>query len=125
MAIRKPRRSGQSGVEPVRETHGSVGRLQRQVSVGPGGAFTIPLELCRVTGIEPGDVVTVEVTTDGKLLVRPPEGRRDPDQWWFWTDEWYEGEVEIDRMRASGDAPSERLSGAEFIALLQADSSED
>lgn len=46
----------------------------------------------------------------------------DPDQWWFWTPEWLEGEAEADDDIAAGRF--ERFySAEEFLAALERDSS--
>jgi hypothetical protein len=44
----------------------------------------------------------------------------DPDQWWFWTDEWQEGERRVDEYIAAGEV--ETFNTIEkFIRSLQED----
>lgn len=48
-------------------------------------------------------------------FVRPD--RIDPDQAWFWTREWIEGEIEVEIAKAEG-RPTVYLSEEEFFAAL-------
>ena len=44
---------------------------------------------------------------------------RDPDQWWYWTPEWQEGERQIERDRAAGLSGPVFHSGDEFLGALR------
>lgn len=44
----------------------------------------------------------------------------DPDQWWFWTPEWQEGEREVDAELADPNRKSVAMTGEEFLASLDA-----
>lgn len=74
-----------------------------QVTVGAGGRITIPRAVREQAGMPEGTCLDIEVTPQGVLLRAPwPEGR-DPDQWWFWTEEWQKGEREVDEAIARGE----------------------
>lgn len=68
------------------------------VYVGPNGEIVIPLSVREASALSPGSPVAVE-TSDNGILVRVI----DPDQAWFWTPEWQDGEREADAQIASGD----------------------
>ena len=36
-------------------------------------------------------------------IMFPPEETQDPDQAWYWTDEWQAGEAEVDKNIAAGN----------------------
>jgi hypothetical protein len=61
--------------------------------------------------------VTLVLTEDGD---RPKLKSVHPDQWWFWTPEWQEGEREIDEARARGERGEIFYSAEEFLAALEA-----
>jgi AbrB family looped-hinge helix DNA binding protein len=83
-------------------------------SLGRKGQLTIPADVRKAAGLQPGQVLSIEVTDQG-ILVRPIE--IDPDQAWFWTPEWQAKEREADEDIAAG-----RLrvfhSTDEFLAAL-------
>ena len=58
-----------------------------------------------------------EMTRDGILL--RPRHQRDPDQWWYWTDEWQAGEQQIAKDRAANRRGPVFSSGAELLAALR------
>jgi bifunctional DNA-binding transcriptional regulator/antitoxin component of YhaV-PrlF toxin-antitoxin module len=78
------------------------------------GPLSIPTEIREAAHLSEGDVVLVEAA-DGGLLIR----HIDPDQAGFWTEEWLEGEREIDAEIARGAAHSAYASTQEFIAHLE------
>lgn len=59
----------------------------------------------------------LRVTPDGVLLCRAEQ--LDPDQWWFWTEEWQAGERRADEDKLLGRV-SRPYTGAGFLALLDA-----
>lgn len=57
--------------------------------------FTIPARLRTQVRVKPGDYLEPEVR-DGLLILKPRKRILiDPDQAWFWTEEWQEGEREV------------------------------
>ena len=85
------------------------------VTIGPGGVVTIPKDVRDRLMMPEGDECELRVTPEGVLIVPVPG--RDPDQWWFWTDEWQAGEREVEKEKAT-HVPR-YLSAEEFIAELQ------
>jgi AbrB family looped-hinge helix DNA binding protein len=80
------------------------------------GQITIPAALRKAARIVEGDLVELEVTTDG-ILMRPLKAI-DASQTWFWTPEWQAGERE-----ASEDIAQKRItrhkSGKDFLFSLK------
>ncbi|WP_419551754.1 AbrB/MazE/SpoVT family DNA-binding domain-containing protein [Candidatus Poriferisodalis sp.] len=64
-----------------------------------GGRVTLPKELRLAAGLHDGDELEAEVVSDGILL--RPCAERDPEQGWYWTPEWQEGEKQIELDRAT------------------------
>ncbi len=54
----------------------------------------------------------------GVLLEEIAEGRIDPEQAWFWTREWQEGEQEADAQLAAGEGTVHE-STDDFVAHLK------
>jgi len=70
-----------------------------------------------VRRIEQGVPVTLVVSREnGRLEMR----EIDPEQAWFWTPEWQEGEREADAELAAGEGTI-YYSDEEFLAALEAD----
>ena len=86
------------------------------VTLRSDGRVTIPKSLRRQARLSEGDELAVEVTSDG-ILLRPCH-ERDPDQWWYWTDEWQAGEQQIAEDRAAGRHGPVFASGDQFMAAL-------
>lgn len=95
---------GESRVRPVR------------AALRADGQITIPKEIREAAGIEEHDLFELEVTPEGILLRRV--GRIDPDQAWFWTPKWQEGEREADEDLAAGRF-TRYNSDEEFLASLR------
>lgn len=92
-------------------------RVPRSISVRRNGSVTIPAEIRRMARLAEGDVLEVEVTSEGILL--RPKRVIDPTQAWFWEPAWLAGECEADAEAAAGRG--ERFdSDAEFLAALKA-----
>ena len=85
--------------------------------LGADGRVAIPEDLRRAACLSGGDELDAEMTSDGILL--RPVGKRDPDQWWYWTDEWQAGEQEIAEDRAAGRRGPVFSSGTEFLEALR------
>ena len=90
--------------------------MEAQV-IGAGGAITIPAEILERAHLAEGSVVSVSLTEDGAIAIAAEE--RDPDQAWFWTEEWQRKEREADEDIAAGRVVGP-MTGAEFIAELEA-----
>ena len=80
--------------------------------------MAIPEDLRRAACLREGDQLEAEMTGDGILL--RPCCDRDPDQWWYWTEEWQAGERQIEKDRAEGKRGPVFASGEEFLAALRA-----
>ena len=89
--------------------------MEAQV-IGAGGAITIPPEILERAHLTEGSVVSVSLTEDGAIAIAAEE--RDPDQAWFWTEEWQRKEREADEDIAAGRI-SRYLSDEEFEAALR------
>ena len=81
--------------------------------VGVGGRITLPKAVREAANLKQGDAVQLRVTPDGVLLCRAEE--RDPEQWWYWTEEWQAGEREIEEEeRRNPIRATQALSPEEF-----------
>ena len=86
------------------------------ITIGEGGMLRIPEDLLEQAHLRDGVPVSLRISDDGEIVIQSEE--RDPDQWWFWTEEWQKGEREVDEDIAAGRI-SEPMSGEEFIAELE------
>jgi antitoxin PrlF len=84
-------------------------------SLGRKGQLTIPAEVRREAGLQPGNVFTIEITDQG-IVLRPV--KVDPEQAWFWTPEWQAKEREADQAKAEGRF-TRYYSDEEFLASLK------
>ena len=89
---------------------------ERQPVVGVGGRITLPKAVREAANLKEGDALRLRVTEDGVLLCRA-EGH-DPDQWWFWTEEWQKKEREADEELRDPNRMRKALSPDEFEAEL-------
>ena len=97
--------------------YSAVSRLRMRSSpLAPGGQPS-PKRLHRAVCLSEGDELDAEMTSDG-ILLRPRQPR-DPDQWWYWTDEQQSGEQQIAEDRAAGRQGPVFSSGAESLAALR------
>ncbi len=62
--------------------------------------MTIPRDVLAAAGLSEGQPLSIRATEDGLLISASEE--RDPDQWWYWTEEWQKGEREADADLAAG-----------------------
>lgn len=81
------------------------------------GQLTLPSAIRKAAHLKEGDCVDVLLHPAGILLLQ--RERIDPDQAWFWTPEWQEGEREADEDIAAGRVIHFE-SGEEFLAALEA-----
>ncbi|HEY7123945.1 MAG TPA: AbrB/MazE/SpoVT family DNA-binding domain-containing protein [Ktedonobacterales bacterium] len=81
------------------------------------GDLNIPRELREALHVGEHSLFEVEVTPEGELLLRPC-GTIDPDQAWFWTPEWQEGERQADREIAEGRV-RRHMSDEEFLRSFE------
>lgn len=62
--------------------------------ISPKHQITIPKETFKKLSLEVGDLLDVEATEEGLLLI--PQKLISKKQAWFWTKEWQEKEKEAD-----------------------------
>ena len=70
------------------------------ITIGEGGMLRIPEELLEQAHLKDGAPVSLHVSHEGEIVIQSEE--RDPDQWWFWTEEWQKGEREVEADKAAG-----------------------
>jgi AbrB family looped-hinge helix DNA binding protein len=90
---------------------------ERNPIVGAGGRITLPKAVREAANLREGDALQLRVTPDGVLLCRAED--HDPDQWWFWTEEWQKKEREADQELRDPNYLPRILSSEEFFAELQ------
>ena len=66
------------------------------------GQFTLPDEVRKAANLHEGDLIEVEVTDNGEVILRPL-ATVDRSQAWFWTPEWQAGEREATEQIRRGD----------------------
>ena len=69
--------------------------------IGPKHQITIPREAFDALGLRPGDLLEVELESEGLRLV--PQKLIPRDQAWFWTEEWQDREREASDAIARGE----------------------
>ncbi len=84
------------------------------IIIAPDNGDGIPVEpeLVRAAGINPGDTVAIRATKHGVVVHAV-----DPDQAWYWSDEFQAGEVEVEAELDAGYR-QHALSGEELKAEL-------
>ena len=68
-------------------------------SLDEQGKVELPEAIRVAAHLAPQAIFTIEVAQDGSIILRPV---RDPEQAWFWTEEWQAGEREADAQMAAG-----------------------
>ncbi len=97
-------------VVPLGDQLVSTGLLE----VREDGTIVVPEEVLRAAKICPGAKVGFAIREDGEVILAV----RDPDQAWFWTEEWLAGEHQVElKLREGG--PREVLTEEEFLAKLE------
>ena len=69
--------------------------------ISPKHQITTPKEVFEKLHLEVGDILEVDMTEEGLLLV--PKKLISKDQAWFWTKEWQKKEKEADEAIARGE----------------------
>lgn len=86
------------------------------ITIGEGGMLRIPEDLLEQAHLRDGVPVSLRISDEGEIVIQSEE--RDPEQWWYWTEEWQKGEREVEADKAAG-----RLTGPftdeEFTAELE------
>lgn len=80
------------------------------------GELTLPERIRAAARLEENDALAVELTPEG-ILLKPIA--LDPNQAWYWTPEWQEGEREVEAQMAAGQG-TVYMSTEEFFAALDA-----
>jgi antitoxin PrlF len=86
------------------------------------GQITLPADVRKLANLEDGDVVEVEVSEEGDIVLRPRKVIP-ASQAWFWTESWHGGEREASRERDAGKGEVFR-SDEEFLDSLRSDPTE-
>jgi antitoxin PrlF len=81
------------------------------------GQITLPVEVRKAANLEDGDVVEVELSAHGDIVLRPKK-LIPASQAWFWTEAWQEGEQEASTERDAGQGKVFR-SDDEFLDSLR------
>ncbi len=69
--------------------------------ISPKHQITIPKEVFEKLHLEVGDILEVDMTEEGLLLI--PKKLISKDQAWFWTKEWQKKEKESDAAIGRGE----------------------
>ena len=83
------------------------------------GQITLPADVRKLANLEDGDVVEVEVSAEGDVILGPRK-LIPASQAWFWTESWQEGEREASRERDADEGEVYR-SDDEFLDSLRPD----
>jgi len=86
------------------------------------GQITLPADVRKLANLEDGDVVEVEVSDEGDIVLRPRK-LIPASQAWFWTESWQEGEREASRERKASEGEVFR-SDDEFLDSLRSEPAE-
>lgn len=76
----------------------------------------IPEEVLGQAHLKEGAPVSLHISGEGEIVIQTEE--RDPDQAWFWTEEWQQKEREADEDIAAGRM-TRYLSDEAFTAELE------
>lgn len=85
--------------------------------IGPKHQITIPRELFERLGLQPGDLLEVQVEADGLRLM--PQKLIPRDQAWFWTGEWQEREREASNAIAGSEVSGPFDTAEELVRHLR------
>ena len=81
------------------------------------GQLTLPDEVRKAANLHEGDLIEVEVTENGEVILRPL-ATIDRSQAWFWTPEWQAGEREATE-QGRRDEGELYENGADFLDSLR------
>ena len=98
----------------------AVDTMDKTGTITKQGEVTIPEELREKYGLLPGETV-VFLEKNGELVLQVI----DPDQAWYWTKEWQEGEREADEDIRMGRVSRVYDDVEEFIADLRRGPADD
>jgi antitoxin PrlF len=79
------------------------------------GHVTLPPEIRRLAGLSEGDLLEFDIV-EGRIVVTKLD-TVDPEDRWFWTDEWQEGERQAEAELAAGLGTFYESTEAFFAAL--------
>ena len=82
--------------------------------VGDDGTIQVPEEVLRAAKICPGATIGFTIREDGEVVLAV----RDPDQAWFWTEEWLAGEHRVELSLREGRT-TRYNSDEEFVKALE------
>ena len=80
------------------------------------GQLTLPDDVRKAAKLQEGDLIEVEVTENGEVILRPL-ATVDRSQAWFWTPEWQAGEREATE-QGRRDEGELFENGADFLDSL-------
>ena len=81
------------------------------------GQLTLPDDIRRAAKLQEGDLIEVEMTETGEVILRPL-ATVDRSQAWFWTPEWQAGEREASEQAARGEGKRFET-GRDFLDSLR------
>jgi bifunctional DNA-binding transcriptional regulator/antitoxin component of YhaV-PrlF toxin-antitoxin module len=84
------------------------------LTVAEDGTIQVPEEVLRAAKICPGSSIGFTIREDGEVILAV----RDPDQAWFWTEEWLAGEHRVELALREGRT-SRYYSDEEFVRALE------
>ncbi len=85
--------------------------------ISPKHQITIPKEVFEKLHLEVGDILEVDMTEEGLLLI--PKKLISKDQAWFWTKEWQKKEKEADAAIGRGEVSGPFENTKELIRHLR------
>jgi len=85
--------------------------------ISPKHQITIPKEVFEKLHLEVGDILEVDMTEEGLLLI--PKKLISKDQAWFWTKEWQKKEKEADAAISRGEVSGPFENTKELIRHLR------
>lgn len=85
--------------------------------ISPKHQITIPKEVFEKLHLEVGDILGVDLTREGLLLV--PKKLISKDQDWFWTKEWQKKEKEADDAIERGELSGPFKNARDLIRHLR------
>jgi AbrB family looped-hinge helix DNA binding protein len=84
------------------EEGGTEADAMARTTLRAKGQLTLPDDIRRAAKLQAGDLIEVEVTETGEVILRPL-ATVDRSQAWFWTPEWQAGEHEATEQARRGE----------------------